>query len=196
MLFSILLVLLQLGKKNKKSVAQCKHFILSLPFFSTDFSATGFILHCMEGENPWRCLQRKVSFCNKLAFSYAHPPPPPPSSCHKQELHTDLVGEGFTFWVMWLIQGEEQLLRSGPWGSQIPSGARHRKVATPGKGKPLCSVLLITYLTSSDKDYGQRALLQVRQDKFPGSKKVKLDLNHWASTPSAGLAILPALPHH
>lgn len=49
-------------------------------------------------------------------------------------------GKGFTFWVMWLIQGEEQLLRSGPWGSQTPSGARHRKVATPVIGKLLCSV--------------------------------------------------------
>lgn len=54
-------------------------------------------------------------------------------------------GKGFTFWVMWLIQGEEQLLRSGPWGSQIPSGARHRKVATPVIGKSLCSVLLVAF---------------------------------------------------
>ena len=79
-----------------------------------------------------------------------------------------------------MIQGDEQLLRSGPWGSQIPSGARHRKVATPGKGKPLCSALLATYSISiaPDKDYGQKALPQVRREKFPGSKKVKLHLKH------------------
>lgn len=36
-----------------------------------------------------------------------------------------------TFWLMRLTHGEVQLLKSGPWGSQYPSGPTHKYEATP-----------------------------------------------------------------
>lgn len=40
---------------------------------------------------------------------------------------------GLTFCMMWLTQGDVQLLRSGPWGSQKPKWATHTYVATPAR---------------------------------------------------------------
>lgn len=39
-----------------------------------------------------------------------------------------------TFWLMRLTHGEVQLLKSGPWGSQYPSGPTHMYEAMPGEG--------------------------------------------------------------
>lgn len=36
-----------------------------------------------------------------------------------------------TFWLMMLTHGELQLLKSGPCGSQYPSGDTHKYEATP-----------------------------------------------------------------
>lgn len=39
-----------------------------------------------------------------------------------------------TFWLMRFTHGEVQLLKSGPWGSQYPSGPMHMYEAMPGEG--------------------------------------------------------------
>lgn len=40
-----------------------------------------------------------------------------------------------TFWLMRLTHGEVQLLRSGPCGSQYPSGPMHIYKAVPGENE-------------------------------------------------------------
>lgn len=50
-----------------------------------------------------------------------------------------------TFWLMRLTQGEVQLLKSGPWGSQYPSGPTHMYEATPkergvSRGRGSCNL--------------------------------------------------------
>lgn len=52
-----------------------------------------------------------------------------------------------TFWLMRLTQGEVQLLKSGPWGSQYPSGPTHMYEATPKETRERTGWAAVTWVS-------------------------------------------------